>query len=105
MANSGFDIIESFEGSKTSNTDWLSSNFSLPVDFPDNLMTFVHLNFDLGTIGIVSIIKNGISYPLNTSVSIVGDVFRSIPIIKGVTYNFQCDTTQTNLKFVLALEK
>jgi len=105
MGKGGFDKIESFEGAKTSDTDWLTSDFSLPADYPDQLMTFVHLDFNLSEATIVTVIKNGVPYVLNNNQSLVGVAFRSLAIEKGDTYNFQCDVSQTALNFVLALEQ
>ena len=105
MGNSGFDIIESFDGGKNLNTDWFTSDFTLPDDFPPQLQTFFHLKISLSESSIVSIIEDGVSYPINNGTALVGIVYRSIPIIKGVTYNVQCDTTQTTLKTTLSLEQ
>lgn len=105
MGKSGFDKIESFSGGKNSATNWLTQDFSLPDDYPDQLMTFLHLNFNLSEPTIVSIIKNGTSYPLNNNETIVGVAFRSLPIEKGDVYNIQCDVTQTELQFTLSLEQ
>jgi len=46
--------------------------FSLPIDYPDNIMTFLHLDFNLTDLTVVTIIKNGISYPINNDQDIVG---------------------------------
>ena len=104
MGKSGFSIIQSFEGSKGAGVDWLDVDFSLPVSNPD-LLTFLHLSFDLDVSSVVFIVKNGILYPLNNNESIIGDAFRSLPIIKGTTYNFQCNIPQTSLKFTASLEQ
>lgn len=104
MGKSGFDIVDEFSGLKISAEDWFT-DFTLPNDYPDNLMTFLHLDFNLTESTIVSIIKDGVSYPLNNNEPIVGVAFRSLPIKKGVIYNVQCNITQTNLQTTLALEQ
>jgi len=105
MGKGGFDKIESFEGARNAVTDWLTTDFSLPDNYPDQLMTFLHLDFNLSELTVVSIIKNGTSYPLNNNTALIGVAFRSLPIEKGDTYNIQCDVNQTALNFVLALEQ
>ncbi len=105
MGKGGFDIQESFSGAKNSGLDWLSSDFSLPDEYPDNLMTFLQFDFAVNASTIISIIQNGTSYPLNNNQPILGKGFRSIPIKKGDIINFRCDVNQTNLQFTLALEQ
>ena len=105
MGKSGFDIIEDFTGARNSATNWLSQDFSLPDDYPDELLTFLQFHFLLSEATIVSYIKDGTSYPLNNAQSIVGVAFRSLPIKKGDVINFQCDVTQTVLDFTLSLEQ
>lgn len=105
MGKGGFDIQESFSGVKNSGVDWLTSGFSLPDDYPDNLLTFLHLDIAVDASTIISIIQNGTAYPLNNNQPVFGKAFRSIPIKKGDVINFQCDVNQPNLKFTLALEQ
>jgi len=105
MGNSGYSIIEKFSGGKNTTTDWLSGNYTLPSDYPENLQTFIHLNANLTETSKVSIIRNGIPYVLNSDVEFIGVMYRSIPISKGDEINIQCDVTQTNLQFTLSLEK
>jgi len=102
---SGFKIVDfSIDLDVAADTDWLSSDFQLPTDFPEELMTFLHLDFNLPTSAIVSITKNGTSFPINNNAPILGAGFRSIPIKKGVAFNIQCSEIQANAQFTLALE-
>jgi len=79
--------------------------FALPDNFPDELLTFLHLDFNLIIDGTVSIFKNGIPYPINNDQDIIGVAFRSLPIRKGDVFQIRCDTDQEPLQFTLALEE
>lgn len=86
-----------------------TGGFSLPESFPDELMTFLHLDFNLSDSAAVNVFKNGVAYPLNNNAPIVGVAFRSLPISKGDVFQFQTDGTvttgdQTLLQFTLSLE-
>lgn len=86
-----------------------TGGFSLPESFPDELMTFLHLDFNLSDSAVVNVFKNGFGYPINNNATIVGVAFRSLPISKGDVFQFQTDGTvttgdQTLLQFTLSLE-
>lgn len=104
MGNSGFTLIESGSGTLNAATNMIT-DFQLPEKYADNLMTFVHINLSLSESAIISIIRDGVSYPINNNVAILGEVYRSIAIEKGEIINVQVDTTQTTLKFKFALEE
>lgn len=81
-----------------------TGGFSLPEGFPDDLLTFLHLDFNLSNQTILNILKNGVSYPINNGANIQGSAFRSFPISKGDVFQFQTDIDQELLQFTLALE-
>ena len=82
-----------------------TGGFSLPESFPDELMTFLHLDFNLSDSTVVTVFKNGFGYPINNNAAIVGAGFRSFPISKGDVFQFQAaDDNQDLLQFTLALE-
>lgn len=104
MAKSGFTIIESGSGTLNSGVNMIT-DFQLDNDYPDDLMTFLQIDLSLSEAAIISIIRDGTSYPINNDVPLIGEVYRSIPIQKGEVINLQLDTTQTTLKFKVALEE
>jgi len=104
MGASGFTIIESGSGPLNSGTNMIT-DFQLPDDYPDNLQTFLQISLSLSESSIISIIRDGISYPINNNVQLIGEVYRSIPIEKGEVVNVQFGTTQTTLKFKFSLEE
>lgn len=106
MGKGGFTLIENqTTGGYTAGNDWLSEDFSLPDDYPEDLVTFLHLDFELDTEAIVSVVKNSTAYVLNNGQTILGVGFRSLAIVKGDTFQFTCDADQTKLQFTLALEQ
>jgi len=104
MGKSGFTIIESGSIALNSGTNMVT-DFQLPADYPDNLMTFLQISLSLSESSIISIIRDGTSYPINNNLPLIGEVYRSIPIEKGEIVNVQFDTTQTILKFKFSLEE
>jgi len=106
MGKGGFKVVR-FDDDLDVNadSDWFVTDFQLPEDYPDELMTFLHLDFNLTTDAIVSIIRNGVSFVLNNGVQFKGVGFRSIAISRDETINIQCDVTQANAIFTLALEE
>ena len=104
MGRSGFRIIESGSGSLNSATDMIE-NFQLDDDWPDDLQTFIQLSMSLSESSTVSIIRDGVSYPINNNEAIIGELYRSIPIQKDEVMNVQVGTTQTTLKFKFSLEE
>ncbi len=106
MGKGGFRVVDfSDELDVNADTNWFSSDFVLPDDYPDNLMTFLQFSFSLTTDAIVSVIRNSQSFVLNNGVQIKGEAFRSIPIRKGEEINIQCDVAQADALFTLALEE
>ena len=107
MGKGGFTVIEKqTTGAYTANDDWLSADFQLPDDYPDGIMTFLQLDFELDTDDtIVTVIKNGIDYVINNGTKIFGVGFRSFAITKNDTFQFKCNQNQTVLQFTLALEQ
>lgn len=83
-----------------------TGGFSLPESFPDELMTFLHLDFNLSNEATVIVFKNGFGYPINNNATIEGVGFRSLPISKGDVFQFQASGAidQELLQFTLALE-
>jgi len=71
--------------------------FSLPADYPDNIMAFLHLDFNLIIDTVVKIIKNGEAYSINNDETIVGVAFRSFPIIAGDTFQIRDNPNTLNL--------
>jgi len=104
MGKSGFTIIESGSGSLNSATNMIT-DFQLPADYPDELMTFLQISLSLSESSIILIIRDGVSYPINNNEPLIGEVYRSIPIEKGEIINVQFGTTQTTLKFKFSLEE
>ena len=104
MGKSGFTIIESGSGALNSTTNMVT-DFKLPDDYPDNLMTFLQISLSLSEFSTVLIIRDGTSYPIQSDTQLVGEVYRSIPIQKGEIVNVQFGTTQTLLKFKFSLEE
>lgn len=104
MGNSGFTLIESGSGPLNSTTNMIT-NFQLPNDYPDKLFTFLQIDLSLSNSSTILIIRDGISYPINNNVVLVGEVYRSIPIEKGEVINVQFGTTQSLLKFKFGLEE
>jgi len=106
MGKGGFTLIQKqTTGGITGGVDWLSSNFSLPDDYPDNLVTFLHLDFELDTLTKVIVTKNTADFPINNNENLIGVGFRSFAITKGDVFNFNCSITQTEFRFTLALEE
>lgn len=106
MGKSGFTIIESsIVGANLNALTNMITDFSLPDDWPDNLMTFLQIHLSLSDLTTVFIRRNGINYELNSAVEVIGEVYRSIPIEKGEVINVQFDTTQTALQFKFSLEE
>lgn len=83
-----------------------TGGFSLPESFPDELMTFLHLDFNLSDEATVIVFKNGFGYPINNNATILGVGFRSLPISKGDVFQFQASGAidQELLQFTLSLE-
>jgi len=104
MGNSGFTIIESGSVPLASATNMIT-DFKLPDDYPDNLMTYLQISLSLSESSTISIIRDGTSYPINNNEPLIGEVYRSIPIEKGEVVNVQFGTTQTTLKFKFSLEE
>ena len=104
MGKSGFTIIESGSGALNALTNMVT-DFQLPDDYPDNLMTFLQISLSLSESSTILIIRDGISYPINNDQPLIGEVYRSIPIEKGEIVNVQFGTTQTILKFKFSLEE
>jgi len=104
MGKSGFTIIESGSGSLDSLTNMVT-DFKLPDDYPDNLMTFLQIDLSLTESSTILIVRDGTTYPINNNVQLIGEVYRSIPIEKGELVNVQFGTTQTLLKFKFSLEE
>ncbi len=106
MGKGGFRVVDFSDDLDVNlNTNWLSSDFQLPEEYPDSLMTFLHFTFSLTTDAIVSVIRNGQSFVLNNGVQFKGEGFRSIAISRDESINIQCDQTQANAIFTLALEE
>lgn len=103
MGQGGFGKVASKSGAQTGNEN-IIPDFSLSDDFPENLISFLHLEFSLSEAAIITIIDDGIAYQLNNNLPLVGKVFRSIEIEKGQIINAQVSVTQTNMKFKMALE-
>lgn len=106
MGKGGFTVIEQqTTGSYTAGEDWLSEDFQLPDDYPDDVMTFLQLDFELDAADtIVTVEKNGVDYVINNGQSILGVGFRSFAITKNDIFQFKCNQNQTVLQFTLALE-
>lgn len=106
MGNSGFTLIESSitPGPLTLLTN-IITDFSLRADWPVNLQTFFHIDFSLSETTDIFIRRNGVNYPLNNAIEVIGEVYRSIPIQKGEVINIQLGTTQTNFQFKFSLEE
>jgi len=105
MGKSGFTIIESGSTALNATTNMVT-DFQLPDDWPENLMTFLQIHLALTELTTILIIRDGTSYPLETTTaSFIGEVYRSIPIEKGEIVNVQFGTTQTILKFKFSLEE
>jgi len=83
-----------------------TGGFSLPESFPDELMTFLHLDFNLSNEAVVNVFKNGFGYPINNGDALQGAAFRSFPISKGDVFQFQHNSSvdQELLQFTLSLE-
>ncbi len=106
MGNSGFTIIESnIVGVGLNSLTNMITDFSLPINWPVNLQTFLQINLSLSESSTILIRRNGINYPLNTNIEIIGEMYRSIPIEKGEVINIQLGTTQTALQFKISLEE
>jgi len=106
MGNSGFTIIESnIAGTALDATTNMITDFQLPDDWPTDLQTFLQISLSLSESSTVLIIRDGVSYPINNEVAIIGEVYRSIPIEKGEVVNIQLGTTQTALRFKFSLEE
>jgi len=107
MGKGGFTLIEQqLTGSYTAGNDWLSTPFVLPPDYTPNVMTFLHLDFELDNVlgTIVTVVKNGVDYVINNGATITGVGFRTFAITSNDTFQFKCDQNQTVLQFTLALE-
>lgn len=81
----------------------LPDDYSLPDDSPDDLMQFLHLSISLVDAAIVYVTEDAVQYPLNNGELLLGKVFRSIPIKKGISYNIEVSVAQT-INSMLALE-
>jgi hypothetical protein len=95
MGASGFRIIATKHGSLQANQNLLDEDFELGDDSPDNLMRFIHLSMSLPDDTVVNIIKNNAAYPLNNGNTVVGEIYRSFPINKGMTLNIQVGTPRS----------
>ncbi len=104
MGHSGFTLLESGSAGYTANDD-LITPFTLPDDWPEAIFTFLQIDFSLDTLGIISIVRDGTSYPINNGNQLIGEVYRSIPIQKGEVINIKIDANQTLLKFKFGLEE
>lgn len=104
MGKSGFTIIESGSGPLNAITNMID-DFQLPNDWPEELQTFLQISMSLSESSTISIIRDGVSYPINNNVALIGEVYRSIPIQKGEVVNVQVGTNQTTLKFKFSLEE
>lgn len=106
MGKSGFTIIESNIAGTTLNAlTNMVSDFQLPEDWPDNLMTFLQIDLSLSDDSTILIRRGGTNYPINSDSPLIGEVYRSIPIEKGEIVNVQFGTTQTDLRFKFSLEE
>lgn len=105
MGKGGFTLIDKqITGGITGGVDWLGSDFELPDDYPEDLVTFIHLDFELDTLTKVSVTKNSADFVINNDENLIGVGFRSFAITKGDVFNFTCSVTQTEFRFTLALE-
>jgi len=102
MGKSGFTIIQFGSGPLNSMTNMIT-DFQLPDDWSENLMTFLQIDFSLSESSSILVIRDGVSYPINNNIDLIGEVYRSIPIQKGEVINIQLGTTQTTLKFCYLL--
>ena len=106
MGKSGFDLIESnIVGKALTATTNMITDFTLPDEWPDDIFTFLQINFSLSESTAILIIRGGISYPVNNNAPVIGEVYRSIPIQKDEVVNIQLGTTQTALRFKVSLEQ
>jgi len=104
MGKSGFTIIESGSGPLNSGVNMIT-DFQLSDEWPVDLQTFLQISMSLSDSSTVSIIRDGVSYPINNNEPIIGELYRSIPIQKDEVINIQVGTTQTTLKFKFSLEE
>lgn len=104
MGKGGFTLIESGSVMLNANTDMIA-DFQLPDDYPDNLMTFLQISLSVSDSSIIRIQRDGIFYPINNNEPLIGEVYRSIPIIKGEIINVQFLVNQALLKFKFSLEE
>jgi len=117
MGKGGFTLLES--GSHVNllaNTNLLSKDVSLsdPLvadSWPENLMTFIHLSLSLPELIKVNVLRNTtnptttFAFALNNNEQLIGDVFRSIPIIRGENINFQLQSGSSGtIKYKIGLE-
>lgn len=106
MGNSGFTIIESnIVGVALNSLTNMITDFSLPDNWPVNLQTFLQISLSLSESSTVLIRRNGINYPINNNIAIIGELYRSIPIEKDEVINIQLGTSQTNFQFKFSLEE
>ena len=106
MGKSGFTIIESnIVGVALNALTNMITDFSLPDKWPEDIQTFLQLNFSLSESSIIFIRRNGINYPITNNTPVIGEVYRSIPIQKGDVINVQLEVTQTALQFKFSLEE
>lgn len=104
MGKSGFDIIDSGSDTLALLTNMIP-DFTLPNEWPDDIMTFLQISLSLSESSIIFIRRDGVNYPINNNEAIIGEVYRSIPIQKGEVINLQLDTSQTLLKHKISLEQ
>ena len=104
MGKSGFRIIESGSVALNAATNMIS-DFQLPDDYPDNLMTFLQISLSLSESSTILIVRDGVSYPIENNNTLIGEVYRSIAVEKGEIINVQFGVSQTTLKFKFSLEE
>jgi len=104
MGKGGFTVVRDNSNlTVNSDTDWFS-DFELPDDYPDNIMAFLHLDFNLSAGAKIFVVRGGTAFVINNDETITGSGFRSFAIQKNETFNIQSSVGQAGAQFILALE-
>ncbi len=100
MAVEGFEIIDSVSTTINAGQDAFPSDLTF-TDTPAGLTREIQVQIYSGLSAVLSMRRNGVDYPINNGIAVVGTVTFTLLVLAADTLNVRTDTASTPLDIII----
>lgn len=101
MVVEGFPIIGSVSTTINAGVNAFGSDLTF-ADGPTGVAREIQIQIYSGLSAILSIRRNGIDYPINNNIAIIGSITLTVLVLSTDTINFRTDTVSTPLDIIVS---